>query len=58
MNETLPKEMGPMVLLVLERTCPAGETGVAVVVEMRRMRMRGSVENMLTGWVAGGDYEG
>ena len=57
MNETLPKEMGPMVLLVLERTCPAGETGVAVVVEMRRMR-RGRVENMLTGWGVGGDYEG
>ena len=57
MNETLPKEMGPMVLLVLERTCPGGETGVAGVVEMRRMR-RGRVENMLTGWVAGGDYEG
>ena len=58
MNETLPKEMGPMVLLVLERTCPGGETGVAVMVEMRRMRMRGRLENMLTGWVAGGDYEG
>lgn len=58
MKETLPKEIGPIVLLVLERTCPAGETGVAVVVEMRRMRTRGSVENMLTGWGVGGDYEG
>ena len=57
MKETLPNEIGPMVLLVLERTWPDGETGEPRLVARRRRRKE-TGDGMLTEWRVAADYQG